>query len=292
MKSLHHSRRFLTRGLLCFVALFLSGLVHGEDSTDRIVSAEATAYDVLIKADGARDRHEFQTATEQYQQAAELYRALSQTAPGWEPDVIKYRLSYCADQIQTIKRQMRMTGKSPPARPAKEPRHATEIFDALIQDNESLHRSLVEIQSRLSNLQGATTLKIGLQKLADENGQFYHALVEARAEAEKNPAGASKNTRKFENKSESLKSQFLDQKEKAQNFIRQSETHAAQDQEWEPAPQPESSRKAAPARQAISLTLEPKPGIAVTAPPPAKTAPVDEEDIFAPVPMGDSEGGP
>lgn len=299
MKALHHSRTFLGRGLLCLVAVFLSGIVHGEDSADRIVSAEAAAYAVLIKADGARDRHDFQAATEQYQQASDLYRALSQTAPGWEPDVIKYRLSYCADQIQSIKRQMMTTGKSPAARPAEEPRRAAEIFDTLIQDNEALHRSLVEIQSGLSNLEGATDLKMDLQKLADENGQFYRALVEARADAEKNPVGALNNTRKFENKSESLKAQFLDQKEKAQDFIRQSEAHAAQDQEWEPTPQPEPSRKVeqpkaapAPARQAVSLSLEPTPRKAATAPPPAKTAPADEEDIFAPVPMGDSEGGP
>ena len=305
MKALYHSRTFLGKGVFCFFAILLSGLVRGEESTDGVVSAEAAAYAVLVKADEARDHHEFQDAVDHYKNASELYQAVSQAAPDWEPDVMQYRLSYCADQIQSIGRQMAAGGKSTPPRPAAGPKRATEIFDSLTQANESLHRSLVEIQSRLSNLEGASDLKMDLQKLADENGQFYQALVNARAEAEKDPVGTAKNTRKYEQKSESLKTQFLGQKEKAQAFIRQSE--ANEEEEWEPAPQPASIRgsktsAAAPAPQVVTPAPSPEPPwqevVSETVPEkipampqPAEWPPADDEDIFAPVPMGNSGGG-
>lgn len=301
MKRPYHSKTYLILGVLCFFVLFPFRLTRADESTDRIVTEEAAAYAVLVKADEARDRHEFQAASDHYKKASDLYQALSQTAPGWEPDVIQYRLVYCADQIQSIKRQLAAGNKRVFAPSAAGPRRPMEIFDGLIQENESLHRSLVDIQSRLNNLEGANDLKQDMQKLADENGQFYRSLVDARAEADRDPDVAAKNTRKYEQKNESLKSLFLTQKNAAEAFIRQSA--ADEEEEWKPEPKPKTQKPAAtapapkptapvpppppPKQEAAS---KPVPEKVPVVPQPATPPPSDDEDIFAPVPMG-SVGG-
>ena len=307
MKRLYHSELCLTLGVLCLFSLLPCRLTRADESTDRIVTEEAAAYAVLVKADEARDRHEFQAASDHYKKASELYTTLSQAAPGWEPDVIQYRLVYCADQIQSIKRQLAAGNKRVFTPSTARPKRPAEIFDGLIQENESLHRSLVDIQSRLNNLEGANDLKTDLQKLADENGQFYRALVDARAEADKDPNGAANSTRKYEQKNESLKSVFLTQKNAAEAFIRQNAID--EEEEWKPEPKPApvpktqtpAAVKPAP-KPAVPVPPPPQPKQEIaskpiqeevpTAPQPVTPPPSDDEDIFAPVPMGNVGDNP
>lgn len=64
------------------------------------------AYQLLSKADDARDRRGWSEAVKLYGSALEKYSALSKRYPEYQPAVVKYRIHYCNSQMETILRRI------------------------------------------------------------------------------------------------------------------------------------------------------------------------------------------
>lgn len=58
------------------------------------------AYDILTMADDARDSGLLPEAVKLYREALNRYITFSQTYPQWQPSVVKFRISYCDDQLE------------------------------------------------------------------------------------------------------------------------------------------------------------------------------------------------
>lgn len=65
---------------------------------------QVAAYVTLVKADRARNRGEVNEALAGYRQAQQAFRAIAQKDPRWQPEVVKYRLAYCENEIEKLDR--------------------------------------------------------------------------------------------------------------------------------------------------------------------------------------------
>lgn len=64
------------------------------------------AYLLLTQADRARDAQRFSVAIELYRRALDRYIELANTYPDWQPGVIRFRLSYCDNQLKALLRSV------------------------------------------------------------------------------------------------------------------------------------------------------------------------------------------
>jgi len=62
------------------------------------------AYQRLIQADEAYEQHKWAEAARLYREALESYERFSLAYPDWQPDIVKFRIAYCASQLDDLKR--------------------------------------------------------------------------------------------------------------------------------------------------------------------------------------------
>lgn len=126
------------------VALLALGLTApAQDAANR--SPATSAYVLVVRADQARDAGELEQCLKFYQAALQQYRTLSRQDPGWNPDIVAYRTTYCANQIEAIQAKMR----GPEA--TDEPEAASYYrakYEALVKENEYLHARMAEMQEQ------------------------------------------------------------------------------------------------------------------------------------------------
>lgn len=106
------------------------------------------AYKALLAADDARDSSRSADAAKLYQQAFEQYMDLSKRYPSWQPGVVKFRIAYCNNQLESV---MKATDKSPPAQ-AQIPSEKADVGDAVSPES---GRGKTEIPSESVDAQNA-----------------------------------------------------------------------------------------------------------------------------------------
>jgi len=95
--------RFVLAVLICFAAR-LPARGETAPSADEPASVRfEEAYKLLTAADTARDEHFAARARELYRCALETYQGLAERYPEWQPGVVKFRIAYCASQIEALK---------------------------------------------------------------------------------------------------------------------------------------------------------------------------------------------
>ena len=146
-------------------------------STNKAPAEAAEAYIALVEADLARDKQDWPKAIETYRTATERYRQLARKNPDWEPDIVKYRLAYCANQVEWAERKKKAAED---AASSIDPLDGTEItrdkYSALLQENEYIHRCLRELQDQIQEQENTEELKNKLQHLASENVKLRQRL--------------------------------------------------------------------------------------------------------------------
>jgi tetratricopeptide (TPR) repeat protein len=80
------------------------------------------AYQVLLRADDARDRGRAAEAAKFYRQALDVYVGLAQKYPDWQPGVTRFRIGYCDSQLEALLRD----GGGEPAPRASPPAGTSE----------------------------------------------------------------------------------------------------------------------------------------------------------------------
>ena len=173
-------RRRLLFGALAIALGILATQVSAAWSTDRRLRAYAT----LVLADEARDQGEWESAQASYDQALSLYRELAEEDPKWQPEIVSYRIRYCAEQLERL--APRLAGQEAPApltpevEPAEEAaRVYAEQAHALAGENEYLRRRIQGLEEELDRLAGPEEPGAGAE---DETAELRDELREAEAE--------------------------------------------------------------------------------------------------------------
>lgn len=108
------------------------------------------AYVALIQADQARDRGNWKTALQQYREAMKQYALLLERHPNWNPEIVSFRLSYCANEVAAI---LKKSGKTEteilmgPALTAEDENASyKDRFDALKRDFEKVREEAAQLR--------------------------------------------------------------------------------------------------------------------------------------------------
>jgi chromosome segregation ATPase len=100
-----------SRGGIWRAALFALVLVAAPAlrAADPAPPEHLDAYVQVVQADQARDRGDFKAAVRAYRDALTLYAKLAREKPEWNPESVRFRMTYCAGEIEKVLRQ---TGKT------------------------------------------------------------------------------------------------------------------------------------------------------------------------------------
>ena len=130
-------------GLL--VALFLWGGPARAEEESPFLRELTEAYVTLTRADRLREKEDLAGARETYQEALKLYQRLLHVYPGQQGDIVQYRISYCANQIEALRGQKAPAPARGAAREQDDERYQEKYF-ALLEENQYLHERLLEVQ--------------------------------------------------------------------------------------------------------------------------------------------------
>lgn len=103
--------------LIC--CLMFSGVTLTARAQQDLTREQVAAYVALTKADRARERGETNAALAAYEEALGKYAAIKKQDPRWHPDVVQYRLAYCANELEKLKRPAAPVPA--PEKPAEKP---------------------------------------------------------------------------------------------------------------------------------------------------------------------------
>jgi tetratricopeptide (TPR) repeat protein len=181
MKKIKAIQR-ISLGLMLAVADLAAsdGFAQQTKRTDSTLAA-TDAYAAMLQADQARENEDWTGAIAGYRDALRQYRLLASSCPDWEPETVRYRITYCANQIKAIGRT---TGKSvsefaansmPTSQPDGEAYR--ERYFALRQENQYLRQRLVEIESDPTGPQAAMKGTGEVEKLKKKNEQLQSQLA-------------------------------------------------------------------------------------------------------------------
>ncbi|MBT3295797.1 MAG: tetratricopeptide repeat protein [Verrucomicrobia bacterium] len=74
----------------------------------------SSAYELLVKADRARDEGEPQQALTLYKYALNTYTEMATEDPDFQPDMVQFRMAYCDSQMDALLEGMRPAGADAP----------------------------------------------------------------------------------------------------------------------------------------------------------------------------------
>lgn len=212
---------------LSILALLLA-LGPGAHAQRDLSQDQVAAYVLLVKADRARDRKAPADALAGYREAQQAFRAIAQKDPRWQPEVVKYRLAYCENEIEKLTRQaggepapaaepaptrdlvsQATTDMSAPAlKPAAEPDPAVQAELAQLRqdqqawqgEKQTLLGQLEQLQAATSSLAAAQAAAAQVQTLEEQNQKLRADLAkleEAAADTKENK-GKAKALKKLE----------------------------------------------------------------------------------------------
>jgi tetratricopeptide (TPR) repeat protein len=169
--------------LILAAAVFAAGDGFAQQANPMDSTLAATnAYAAMVQADHARESGNWPDAVKGYRDALEQYRLLASSCPDWEPETVRFRITYCANQLDAIGRMMGISASErvtipPPASPSDGDAYR-ERYLALRQENQYLRQRLIEIESDVTGAQAATNGISEVEKLKQENKQLQKQLAE------------------------------------------------------------------------------------------------------------------
>ena len=172
--------------LMLAVALFATPAVYAQQAVETDSSAAATAaYAAMTQADESRDSEDWAGAISGYRDALGLYRRIAVSQPDWEPDTVRYRIGYCANQIEKIGRTTgqsasELVTNSTPVSPSDSEGYRERYF-ALLQENQYLRQRQVEMEGDVDGPQTSTNGAGEIETLKAENEQLQSKFAEERA---------------------------------------------------------------------------------------------------------------
>lgn len=182
--------RQLVLGLI-LGGLFLAAPAHGafgrkpkqEEGPPR---AAMDAYSAMTQADAARDNEDWPGAISAYREALGLYRGLAASRPEWEPETVKYRIAYCASQIEMIGRETgqsadELVTNSVAAETPTDEEGFRERYFALLQENQYLRQRQTEMESDMGGVIVSTNGSGGADQLKAENEKLLAEIAELKA---------------------------------------------------------------------------------------------------------------
>ncbi|MBU0678569.1 MAG: hypothetical protein KJ626_10675 [Verrucomicrobia bacterium] len=131
--------------LMFLTAMLLLPAARAQESENTALKIQSKAYVSLVRADQARDEKDWNSALPLYREALKSYRQLATTHPSWQPDIVEYRSSYCANQIKKI--QGVVAPKKKPAAAENEEDTYKARYNALMKENQYLHRRISEVEA-------------------------------------------------------------------------------------------------------------------------------------------------
>lgn len=151
------------------------------------------AYVALIQADQARDRGNWKTAVQQYREAMKQYALLVEKNPTWNPEIVQFRLSYCANEVQAIVKKTGKTEAELLAGPAitAEDENASykERFDALKREHEKVREEAAQLRKDgAMNEAVAKNLQLEAKRLEKDNNRLRLDLTASANLANRNAA--------------------------------------------------------------------------------------------------------
>lgn len=131
-------------GRIAWVLFLLLATVLPARAQQDMTREQVAAYVALTKADRARDKGENGAAIAAYEEALGKYATIKKQDPRWHPDVVQYRLAYCANELEKLKRAVApppvakpepVVEKEPPPPPAPDPE--LPVLRARVQELEA-----------------------------------------------------------------------------------------------------------------------------------------------------------
>ncbi|MBN1556559.1 MAG: tetratricopeptide repeat protein [Lentisphaerae bacterium] len=141
-----------------------------------------SAYRALVNADEARDAGRFEEAVAHYREAADAYARLGKAWPEWQPEVVRFRLAYCANQIETLRKRLERQAPSVPEVPPPAPPGADTPGAAPPVDPETLRAAIRALLSE-DRIEEARTLTLDALYAAPDSVsvRLLTAAVQCRA---------------------------------------------------------------------------------------------------------------
>jgi len=102
--------------LSCILICTASTVALSADEADVAPSALQqfnSAYEILQKADTARDHEDMPTAIRNYQDALGNYKRFFDKYPNWESNVVRFRIMYCNDQLESCIKKQEINASKP-----------------------------------------------------------------------------------------------------------------------------------------------------------------------------------
>lgn len=168
---------------LMLAAALLAGSAGFAQQTNQTDSPPAAtdAYAAMVQADESRDSEDWAGAISGYRDALGLYRRLAASQPDWESETVRYRISYCANQIEKIGRTTgqsasELVTNSTPVSPSDGEGYRERYF-SLLQENQYLRQRQIEMESDMAGSPAVTNGSGELEKLKAENEELQNKLA-------------------------------------------------------------------------------------------------------------------
>ena len=110
-------------------------------------SPATQAYILVVRADQARDTGDLEGALKFYQTALQQYRDLSRLDPDWNPEIVQYRITQCANEIKAIQKKLRGPD---PAEADADAAFLRAKYEMLVKENQYIRARLAELQDKPS----------------------------------------------------------------------------------------------------------------------------------------------
>src|SRR5262245_9713026 len=87
----------------------LTGFAPSSRAQSDMPKEQLEAYKIMVQADQSRARGSFTEALQGYREAELNYRLVAKNRPDWHPEIVQYRMTYCANQIEAMLAQVGKT---------------------------------------------------------------------------------------------------------------------------------------------------------------------------------------
>ncbi len=180
----------MKKHVILTILLLFCALSTGQAQRD-LSQDQVAAYVTLVKADRARNKGDVSAAAAGYREAQQAFQAIARKDPRWQPDVVKYRLAYCENELEKLTRQASgtMTPSPSPAAAASAAETASSLVTETTGSSTSglrppaepdpaVQAELASLRQQVGSLQQLAPLTNEVARLQQEKDQLGRELDE------------------------------------------------------------------------------------------------------------------